>query len=69
MRYKYVCDAAFVAFVVDNRYHLNEQLDKSSGAPMAAADLTWSYATVLKAMYYRAQYYTAAAEARADIAE
>jgi glucoamylase len=44
-------------------YHLNEQLDKSSGAPMAAADLTWSYATVLKAMYYRAQYYTAASKA------
>merc|ERR1711924_435093 len=36
--------------VKDAGFHLSEQLDKNTGAPMSAKDLTWSYATVLKAM-------------------
>jgi len=33
--------------------HLAEQLDRATGQPMSAADLTWSYATVLKALHAR----------------
>ena len=38
-------------------FHLAEQLDRGTGNPMSAADLTWSYATVLKAVHARAQYH------------
>jgi len=38
-------------------FHLSEQLDKNTGTEKSATDLTWSYATVLKAMYYRDQFY------------
>lgn len=34
-------------------FHLSEQLDKTSGEELSATDLTWSYATVLKAMWHR----------------
>jgi len=34
-------------------FHLSEQLDKYSGYETSATDLTWSYATMLKAMYFR----------------
>jgi glucoamylase len=37
-------------------FHLDEQLDRNTGTPMSAKDLTWSYATVLKAMHARKQY-------------
>ena len=39
--------------VEGNGFHLNEQLDKVTGAPMAATDLTWSYAATLMAMHAR----------------
>eukprot|EP01089_Gocevia_fonbrunei_P016118 TRINITY_DN4924_c0_g1_i1.p1 TRINITY_DN4924_c0_g1~~TRINITY_DN4924_c0_g1_i1.p1 ORF type:complete len:526 (-),score=98.74 TRINITY_DN4924_c0_g1_i1:46-1623(-) len=34
-------------------FHLAEQIDKNTGVQCSATDLTWSYATVIKAMYYR----------------
>jgi glucoamylase len=37
--------------------HLDEQIDRNTGLQMSAKDLTWSYAEVLNAMYYRGQYY------------
>jgi len=40
-------------------FHLNEQIDRNSGTPMAAKDLTWSYATMLKAVHARKQYVAA----------
>ena len=42
--------------VVDNGFHLNEQIDRNTGVSMAAKDLTWSYATTLKAVHKRSQY-------------
>lgn len=39
-------------------FHLDEQIDRNSGAEMSAKDLTWSYAEVLNAMHYRALYYS-----------
>ena len=33
--------------------HLSEQIDRSHGNPVSAADLTWSYATLLTAMQAR----------------
>jgi glucoamylase len=33
--------------------HMPEQLDKNSGEETSATDLTWSYATILKAMAKR----------------
>lgn len=33
--------------------HQPEQLDKNTGAEASATDLTWSYANIFKAMYYR----------------
>ena len=30
-----------------------EQIDKNSGQQISAFDLTWSYAEVLNALYYR----------------
>lgn len=35
-------------------YHLSEQIDRASGKPSSAKDLTWSYATLLMAMQQRA---------------
>jgi glucoamylase len=37
-------------------FHLDEQIDRSSGVQTSAKDLTWSYAEVLNAMNYRSQY-------------
>lgn len=37
-------------------FHLDEQIDKNTGAQMSAENLTWSYAEVLNAMYYRGLY-------------
>lgn len=34
-------------------FHQPEQLDKNTGAEASATDLTWSYATILKAMWHR----------------
>jgi len=48
------------AHVKDSGFHLTEQLDRNDGTPMSAKDLTWSYATVLKAMHARKQYWDAA---------
>ena len=42
--------------VANTGFHLTEQIDKQSGAPMAAHDLTWSYAATLKAIHARSQY-------------
>ena len=42
--------------VVNNGFHLNEQIDRNTGVSMAAKDLTWSYATTLKAVHKRSQY-------------
>lgn len=42
--------------VSPNGFHLNEQIDRNTGVSMAAKDLTWSYATTLKAVHQRAQY-------------
>jgi glucoamylase len=47
--------------VVQAGFHLNEQLDRNTGAPLGANDLTWSYAEVLNAMQWRAAYLEAAA--------
>jgi len=40
-------------------FHLAEQIDRNSGSQCSAADLTWSYANVLKALASRAQFYDA----------
>jgi len=42
--------------VKDGGFHLTEQIDRNSGSPMAAHDLTWSYATTLKAIHAREAY-------------
>ena len=34
-------------------FHMYEQIDKNSGQQISAFDLTWSYAEVLNALYYR----------------
>lgn len=39
----------------DLNFHMPEQLDKNTGKMTSAYDLTWSYATVLKAMKARAE--------------
>ena len=39
--------------VAPSGFHLSEQLDKVTGQEISAGDLTWSYAALLKAMYYR----------------
>ena len=44
-------------------FHLTEQIDRNSGTPMAAKDLTWSYATTLKAMHARKTYFALANDA------
>lgn len=38
---------------INNDLHMPEQLDKNTGAEASATDLTWSYATILKAMAVR----------------
>jgi len=42
--------------VVARGFHLDEQIDRNTGAQMSAKDLTWSYAEVLNAMSHRAKY-------------
>ena len=42
-----------------NDFHLTEQIDRSTGATMAAHDLTWSYAATLKAVHARSTYVAA----------
>ena len=39
--------------VVGDHFHLSEQLDKETGYEISAYDLSWSYGTVFKALYYR----------------
>jgi glucoamylase len=39
---------------LNNGMHMNEQIDRNSGALLSAKDLTWNYANVLKAMKGRA---------------
>jgi len=45
--------------VAPNGFHLQEQIDKNTGVQTSAHDLTWSYAEVLNAMNYRAQFLAA----------
>lgn len=40
--------------------HLDEQIDRNTGAQCSAEDLTWSYAELLNAMKHRADYLAAA---------
>lgn len=40
----------------NNNLHCNEQLDRNTGVPMSAKDLTWSYANVLTAIHARKKY-------------
>lgn len=40
-------------YVKDDGFHLAEQIDKNSGKEISATDLTWSYATVFKALRFR----------------
>ena len=47
-----VLDRLYVHVQAGN-FHLAEQIDKNTGEEVSATDLTWSYATVLKAMHYR----------------
>lgn len=44
-----------------NDFHLTEQIDRSTGATVAAHDLTWSYAATLKAVHARSTYVAALA--------
>jgi len=44
---------------LSNGMHMNEQIDRNTGALLSAKDLTWNYANILKAMKGR----TAAADA------
>jgi glucoamylase len=44
------------AHVSADGFHLDEQMDRNTGAQMSAEDLTWSYAEVLNAMNWRNQY-------------
>lgn len=41
-------------------FHLDEQIDRSTGSQTSAQDLTWSYAEVLNAMHQRDLYYSKA---------
>lgn len=38
--------------------HCSEQLDRNTGVPLSAKDLTWSYANVLSAMHARSKFST-----------
>ena len=44
--------------VAPDGFHCAEQIDKNTGEEESATDLTWSYANVLKAMWYRDNYST-----------
>jgi len=56
------------AHVKDGGFHLTEQIDRNSGVPMGAKDLTWSYATMLKAVHARKVYtQTVAAQKKAAV--
>lgn len=46
--------------VQGNDFHLDEQIDRNTGYQISASDLTWSYAEVLNAMYYRGLYLSTA---------
>mmetsp|Transcript_13060 Transcript_13060/g.25316 ORF Transcript_13060/g.25316 Transcript_13060/m.25316 type:complete len:511 (-) Transcript_13060:336-1868(-) len=43
--------------VAGDGFHLDEQIDKNTGAQCSAKDLTWSYAETLMAMSKRKQFY------------
>mmetsp|Transcript_21576 Transcript_21576/g.23533 ORF Transcript_21576/g.23533 Transcript_21576/m.23533 type:complete len:516 (-) Transcript_21576:705-2252(-) len=43
--------------VAGSGFHVWEQMDRNSGFQLSAADLTWSYAEILNAMTWRAQYF------------
>lgn len=43
-----------VKFYTPGDGHLSEEIDRDSGVPVGAADLTWSYASVLTAAFARA---------------
>eukprot|EP00928_Gymnodinium_smaydae_P018804 TRINITY_DN1716_c0_g3_i1.p1 TRINITY_DN1716_c0_g3~~TRINITY_DN1716_c0_g3_i1.p1 ORF type:complete len:551 (-),score=106.00 TRINITY_DN1716_c0_g3_i1:396-2048(-) len=43
----------FMKTFLTNGLHMNEQIDRTSGALLSAKDLTWNYANVLKAMKAR----------------
>lgn len=43
--------------VLARNFHLDEQIDRNTGAQISAKDLTWSYAEVLNAMWYRSKYF------------
>lgn len=45
--------------VLARNFHLDEQIDRNTGVQVSAKDLTWSYAEVLNAMYYRGLYLSA----------
>jgi hypothetical protein len=51
--------------VVADQGHLDEQMDRASGAQISAKDLTWSYAEALNAVHKRASYFKAVAKAEA----
>lgn len=44
-----------VQFYTPEGGHLSEEIDRDSGVPVGAADLTWSYASVLTAAFARAE--------------
>ncbi len=49
--------------VSGKQFHLDEQLDRNTGAQASAEDLTWSYAELLNAVHHRGLY-TAAVSAQ-----
>jgi len=49
----------FMKTFLTNGLHMNEQIDRDSGALTSAKDLTWNYANVLKAMRSRSLAVTA----------
>ena len=49
-------------------FHLSEQIDRNTGAEESATDLTWSYATILKAMWYRNYFTDSALKASPQLA-
>jgi glucoamylase len=46
--------------LVARGFHCDEQIDRNTGVQASAEDLTWSYAEILNAMYYRGKYLTSA---------
>merc|ERR1712232_1494019 len=45
--------------VAADDFHMREQIDRLHGHQLSAADLTWSYANVLKALHARDEYVAA----------